>query len=281
MSKGADAALVRRIEELLAADPGVSWSVSISRDGQVLAEVNADLVLRTASMGKVFLLAEVARRIELGSLDRQAWLRAEQVGMVADSGLWQFFSGVPLTVEALAVLVAAVSDNLATNVLLAEVGLDSVQQRSDELGMEGTRMLDSIRDARSPEDPIAPSVGTARDFARYMALMHAGRLLSIPISRQLRSWLALGTDLSMVASALRLDPLAHSEDRWQLANKTGTDAGVRADAGAFESEGSTWAYAVIANWPADDVNRLAEVIDGMRRMGRALVDAAVLIDEAG
>ena len=271
MSQGAEAVLARCLGELLAADPGVRWSVSISREGQVLAEVNADLVLRTASMGKVFLLAEIARRIELGSLDGQAWLRADREATVADSGLWQFFGDLPLTVEALAVLVAAVSDNLATNVLLAEVGLDSVQRLSDELGMDRTRMLDRIRDARSLDDPIAPSVGTARDFARFMELMGAGRLLSIPISRRLRSWLALGTDLSMVASALRLDPLAHLEDRWQLANKTGTDAGVRADAGIFEYRGSTWAYAVIANWSSDDPDCYRGVVDGMRDIGSAVL----------
>ena len=46
-------------------------------------------------------------------------------------------------------------------------------------------------------------------------------------------WLNLDTDMSMVAGAFGLDPLAHTApDRgWWLAHKTGTDTGIRADVG--------------------------------------------------
>ena len=58
----------------------------------------------------------------------------------------------------------------------------------------------------------------------------------MPVSRRLRRWLSANTDLSMVASAFCLDPLAHFEpDRGiMLVNKTGTNAGVRADAGRVD-----------------------------------------------
>jgi beta-lactamase class A len=52
----------------------------------------------------------------------------------------------------------------------------------------------------------------------------------------------------MVASALDLDPLAHAEGQPRLFNKTGTDHGIRADAGVIDSGHGSWAYAVIANW---------------------------------
>ena len=49
-------------------------------------------------------------------------------------------------------------------------------------------------------------------------------------------WLGLGCDLSMVASAFNLDPLARTTMTrgFTLVNKTGTAAGVRADVGFVE-----------------------------------------------
>lgn len=239
------------------APSGVRWSLSVRRDGSPCAEIAPRAIMRTASMGKVFLLAEVARRFVDGSLDPDQPLVATTVAPVADSGLWQHFRDVPLSAAAAAVLVGSVSDNLATNVLLDLVGTDSVRQMSDQLGMPGTRMLDRIRDVRLPGDPPDPSVGCAADLAdfmgmvssgNFMGMVSSGNLLSQQVSNRVRGWLASGTDLSMVASAFDLDPLAHADDQPRLFNKTGTDHGIRADAGVIDLGHGSWSYAVIANW---------------------------------
>ena len=87
-------------------------------------------------------------------------------------------------------------------------------------------------------------------------------------------WLAAGCDLSMVGSAFMLDPLAHAQpDRgFRLVNKTGTDEGVRADAGFVEGPGGSASYAVIANWePGED--RREPAIERMRELGGQLREA--------
>ena len=63
--------------------------------------------------------------------------------------------------------------------------------------------------------------------------MGLGDAVSTSVSSQVLGWLATGVDLSMVGAAFGLDPLAHAvPDRGiSLHNKTGTDAGVRADVG--------------------------------------------------
>ena len=73
--------------------------------------------------------------------------------------------------------------------------------------------------------------------------------------------MATGTDLSMVASAFREDPLAHAQG---VRNKTGTDDGVRADVG-YRGDLS---YAVLANWDPAAGDATAEVMDGMRAIGQ-------------
>ena len=87
----------------------------------------------------------------------------------------------------------------------------------------------------------------------------------------MRDWLSLGTDLSMVASAFGLDPLAHRDvDRGVvLWNKTGTDGGVRADVGAVRSGARAIAYAVLAEWESGAAPSARDtVLDAMRETGR-------------
>lgn len=262
------------VEQAIAAVPRVRWSIAITHDGRTLAAVHEHTRLRTASMGKVFLLVEVARRFADGSLDPTTRLDTQGVEPVADCGLWQHFPEVPLTVGAAAVLVASVSDNLATNVLLDLVSLTAVSYVSEALGMPESAMLDRIRDERTGEHPVAPSMGRAIDLAHFMEQAWHGNVLDDRVGNQVRHWLSLGTDLSMVAGAFNLDPLAHAATGPRLINKTGTDAGVRADAGAICADGGCLSYAVIANWTEDPghVSAADEVMAALRAIGTCLRD---------
>lgn len=261
------------IDDAIAATRGsVRWSVRVMHDGEIVADIDSATTLPTASMGKVFLLAEVARRIADGSLDPSERMHALPNEMVADSGLWQHLTEPTLSVASLAVLVASVSDNIAANVLLRRVGLADVQRVSDDLGMPQTRVLDGIRDNRGPEHPSAPSVGRADDLARLMSLVAGGEALGPIVSGTLAGWLSLNSDLSMVASALGLDPLAHAarEQGVRLFNKTGTDAGVRADAGHVAGSQGGVSYAAIAVWQPDGPELASSVMASMRRIGDAV-----------
>ena len=82
----------------------------------------------------------------------------------------------------------------------------------------------------------------------------------------------------MVASAFGLDPLSHAEpDRGlTLWNKTGTDAGVRADVGLVRTPDAAFSYAAIANWRVSDPRD--EVLGTMAEVGRVMkqrLDASV------
>src|SRR5699024_10317019 len=68
---------------------GTTWSVRVRRGGTdgVVAEHEPGRRLRTASVGKILLLLEVASRIGEGSLSPVAPLSRRSVPWVADSGL--------------------------------------------------------------------------------------------------------------------------------------------------------------------------------------------------
>ena len=248
---------------------GTTWSIDIRLDGGRLHGHDADRLLRTASLGKVFLLVEVADRIERGLLDPAAPLSRDRVSPVADSGLWQHLATPELPVVDAAVLVGAVSDNWATNALLDLVGLEAVHERARQLAPGGSVLHDLVRDVRTAEQPATLSEGCASDWVALFDRLVAGSVVSPAVSGRVLGWLATGTDLSMVASALVLDPLAHvGTDRGvRLWNKTGTDSSVRADAGAVRGPAGLVSYAVLVNWERGDDRPRTAVMAAMRALG--------------
>ena len=262
------------LTRLLARAPGVRWGVCLQVDGRSVAEVAPTDVLPTASVGKVLLLIEVARRIEAGLLDPGLRLAPVPDDRAADSGLWQHLDEPALSVASLAVLVASVSDNLATNVLLREVGIDAVAEVAVQCGLEDTRLLDRIRDRRDADHPAAPSVGSAVELTRLMAGVASGEVVSPAVSARVAGWLALDVDTSMVAGGLALDPLAHLDGPMRLFHKTGWDVGVRADVGHVDGPRAAISYAVLAAWDPGDRDASVAVLDTMRALGGLVGEAA-------
>ncbi|WP_265445719.1 serine hydrolase [Flexivirga meconopsidis] len=253
----------------------LSWSayaVSLARpDAPPILDESADLVLKTASVGKLLLLGEVARRLESGVLQADRRVSKQDAQFVRDSGLWHLLDQQDLTVLDACRLVGAVSDNLATNVLIDLVGLGAVQDFGASIGAPPMELLDYVsdvpREQRGPGTPPTLSRASARSLVGFLTALQAG-----VVSPLVGEWMSLNTDLSMVASAFLDDPLAHNEiggdDQPGLRNKTGTDDGIRADVGIVTNGSDTVAYAVVANWAGDDAAPgLATVMSRMREHG--------------
>lgn len=252
---------------------GVRWSAAVAdaESGSVIAAFSPDERLATASVGKVFLLLELAHRIRRRELDPLTRLDRRDIDLVHDSGLWQHLASDELPVADLAVLVASVSDNLATNALVRHLGLAMIQRWPDRLGLADTQLFDVVRDVRASEHPPCLSTATAAELLHLLHVLATDRLPESGTGPMVLGWLAAGTDLSMAAAAFGLDPLAHTEhDRGvRLINKTGTDDGVRADVGIVFGQQRTLSYAVLANWTpssARDPERDA-VLSAMRHVG--------------
>ena len=173
-----------------------------------------DVARRTASVGKVLLLIAVARLIADDRLDPEMTTTRLPADAVADSGLWQHLRQQSLSVLDLAVLVGAISDNLATNVLLRLVGIASTAAVAELLDLEVTRLHDRVRDIRGPQDPPTLSTGTAAELAGLFGRLHRGRALGPAVSTRVLDWLNLDSDTSMVAGAF-------VSIRWRTLRQTG------------------------------------------------------------
>ncbi|GAA2226551.1 class A beta-lactamase-related serine hydrolase [Herbiconiux moechotypicola] len=256
--------------------------------GRVLFSVDDHLSVPTASIGKVLLLIEVAARITSrdggraaaayrGSAGDRAVPGPEALSIlnrtpadtVGDSGLWQHLHVPALPVADLAALVGATSDNLATNVLLRRIGLDAVRARGESLGLRRTLLLDIVREERGPDDAPQLSVGSARELANLFRRLERGEVVDEATSALVRGWLSLNTDLSMVGGAFGLDPLAHgsADHGIALVNKTGTDAGVRSEAGFVIGPSAGVAYAATMRFNDTGVSARLAVLEAMHTLG--------------
>ncbi|MFC6705297.1 serine hydrolase [Flexivirga alba] len=259
---------------------GINWSVLAVRldqpDAEPWIEQSSDLVLKTASVGKLLVLGDVARRIDGGELAADQRVSKTEARFVRDSGLWHALDQEELTVVDACRLVGAVSDNLATNVLIDLVGLDAVAAYGDSIGAKPMEMLDYVsgeaRDLSVPGTPPTLSRASAASLVHYLRRLYDGT-----VSPRVEEWMSLSTDLSMVAAAFGEDPLAHNTigepGHPRLINKTGTDDGIRADVGLVRDGARAVGYAVIANWPTDESPPgLASVMERMRRIGAEIRD---------
>ncbi|MHB1172968.1 MAG: serine hydrolase [Lacisediminihabitans sp.] len=252
----------------------MSASVIDLQTGLMILSIDDRIVLPTASVGKILLLIEVSARISGRDFTGYGILDKAQHDAVGNSGIWKYLQAPALPVSDLAALVGATSDNLATNVLLRQVGLDAVRARTESLGLARTALLDLVRDNRGPDDAPQLSVGSTAELAWLFSALSRGQIVDQVTSQRVLGWLSLNADLSMVASAFGLDPLSHrSADHGILmVNKTGTDAGVRSEVGIFRGPRAGVAYAVTVQFADAGLQARLRVLDAMRTVGYDLLE---------
>ncbi|MEU9605911.1 serine hydrolase [Streptomyces sp. NPDC048057] len=241
--------------------------------------VDDTAVLPVASASKLLLLAEVARRLETGELTPGQPVAVAPSDVVHGTGLLCRLGRSGWTVEDLCWLTASVSDNTATNALLRLVGLDATATLAADLAVDGLALNDRVRDERGPGDPPVFATGTARSLAELVAHAARSTLTSPGASRRLLHWMRSNTDHGLVPALVAHDPYATCFPEplpggLLVANKTGTDPGVRADAGILIGARRV-AYAVVAHWDTalgDSTERAA--VHAIRDVGRTLADYA-------
>ncbi|MGF3056272.1 serine hydrolase [Microbacterium sp. YY-01] len=236
----------RTLRQLAASGAQVSVHI-IDLDSGVDVFTGDDHVsLPVAGIGVVPLLIEVAAMIDQGTLDPLEIVERAELDPVTTSGLWRHLHAPALPIADLAVLAAAAGDPLAVNALLDRVGHERVRNRLASLGLRRTALLDRVRDHRGPDDAPNLAVGSTREIASLFAAIVNSTAVNPAVSAQVAEWLSLNHDLSLVASALGLDPFAHENDSHGLLfiNKTGRDRGIRSEAGVLAGPRAGIAYAL-------------------------------------
>ena len=107
--------------------------------------LNADEVFPTASMVKLGILLELFRQAEAGELKLDELRTVGTKDKTGGSGLLENMAAdVTLSLYDIAVLMNAISDNSATNVLIDRLGIERINHAMCEAGMQHTHLYRKI-----------------------------------------------------------------------------------------------------------------------------------------
>jgi beta-lactamase class A len=138
-------ALAPKLERLAAHMPGiVAISIADLSGGHVIA-INGDVNLPAASTIKIPVMVEVFRQIAQGRFTRATTVALKDRDRDCGYGnLCDAHWGTRFTVDALLWLMITRSDNTAANMLIRRVGRQNVNATMAGLGLDQTRLGDSI-----------------------------------------------------------------------------------------------------------------------------------------
>lgn len=163
---------------------GFSGKIAVYADdlkGNVIA-IDAQEEFESASCIKSYILAEFYRQVHLGKLDPNSILEYSQDNYVEGSGVLRALdTGVKLTAKNFATLMIIVSDNIATNVMIDLLGLDSINETCRELGFAQTTLHNKL----DFEKYSRLGTTTPQDYGRLFTLVAQGQLWSREISREM------------------------------------------------------------------------------------------------
>ncbi len=191
--------------------------------------LHADEVFPQASSIKIAVLAELyhqegqAEQGVSGKARLADSYTVQKSDLVTGSGIVTGLTpGVTrLTNRDLAVLMVAVSDNSATNVLIDRVGMSSVNAFLESLGLRNTRLRRRMMDLKAAEEG-RENVSTPREMMALLEALYRGRVLGKELTADFLVVLSTPKD-SKIA---RLLP-----DDVRVADKPGELEGVRNDSG--------------------------------------------------
>jgi len=238
----------------------VAWV--LTKDGETVASESADRPLAIGSTFKLWVLDAYRRAVEAGELTREQVVTLAARHVSWPSGLLQDVPpGLPLTLESVATLMMAQSDNTATDLMIDVLGRKAIEANSPFDPLLTT--VDLFRLRMQPELEQRFSVGDAAERRSVLASLSPGPLPKepedIPGPLDGAEWYA--TPLQVCAAlervagepATRVPTGVVPHDGWQqVTDKPGGEPGVLSlNARLVGDDGTIWCLASIWNGERD------------------------------
>lgn len=242
------------LEEIADAVPGVLGVQVLDLTSGERFAVNESLVFPQGSAIKVAVLTALYVRHARGELDVNRRVPVRAADRVGGSGyLTHFGDGTSeLALHDLAVFMITISDNMATNILIDQVGMANVTRIMAELGFPSTKLQ---RKMIRPEESAKgnENLSTPAEAAALMA-----RILTcdLPMPE------ALCREMRAVLEIPHEGPIQDAIPRGiTVGQKTGGITGVRTNWGYVDLRGRPFALAVMGNYGDSD-----EISDAIREV---------------
>ena len=205
---------------------------------------HADEVFPTASSIKVALLAEMYRQAQSAKLNLNDIYTVRKEDDVEDS---RIFNGLTpeltkLTLRDLAQMIAAVSDNAATNILIDRVGMQNVNSLLQSLSLTKTKLQRKMIDINAAKEG-RENLATPREFMMLMEAIYRNRVVNKELT----------TDLINLLATQKSSPIQRAlGESVKTADKDGELDAVRADIGIVYAPNRPFVVAVMTTYLKDD-----------------------------
>lgn len=190
-----------------------------------------DEPFETASTIKVYILAALFDAIEQGKASLKDMLTCEERFWIDGSGiLGSLEVGTTLSVKNVATLMIIVSDNIATNMLIDYLGIDSINACIQKLDCKDTKLHNVLDFAKYHQ----LGTTTPRDYASMFVRIANRTLVSPEASQQMWEILSQQHYNSMIVKSLPqfyVDPDNYDEQLFWFASKSGSMNACRNDGG--------------------------------------------------
>ena len=145
-------------------------------------EIGADEEFETASTIKAFILAVLYLQVSRGKASLDDFITYEESQFVDGSGMLRALGvGAKLKVKDTATMMIICSDNIATNMVIDYLGLDTINACIKELGFEHTVLHNPLHFDRYRD----LGTTTPRDYAALFAQVAKGTLVSPEASAEM------------------------------------------------------------------------------------------------
>jgi len=243
-------AAVRQIGTEFSGTVGV-WGKHLSSNEEL--HVDADAEFESASSIKVLIMAAAFDLVRRGRARLQESLVYERGQFVRGSGiLREMTPGARFSLRDIIVLMIAVSDNVATNMLIDRVGgVDAVNTLARRLGLHTTTLLSRLRIGSG-----ARQQGVGRTTAHEMGMLYErlyrGQCIGENEDRAMVDILLRQQYNTLLTRYLPYEILNGDEQPdLRIASKSGTWTGSRCDGGIFFGPHGDWILCVYSGGCTD------------------------------
>lgn len=194
--------------------------------------LNADEVMQTASLIKLAVMVEAYRQADAKKVDLAKTVTLTKDDKVPGSGVLtsHFSDGATFPLKDAIRLMIVFSDNTATNLVLDQTGIKTVNDTTKEFGLPETRINAKVFKGSTtsvdPERTKKYSLGstTANDCVKLLELIHTEKAASAESCKTMLTHLKACDDKSQLVRSLPSGTVvAHKSG---MTNKVRTDAGI-------------------------------------------------------
>lgn len=234
-------------------------------DSGEITQLNADTPMPTASLIKLAIMVATYKQVEAGKANLDTMVTLKKEDKVPGSGILtkNFSEGASFPLKDAIRLMIAYSDNTATNLVLDQVGIATVNQVIEALGYPNTKInakvfkgsTTSVAPERTKEFGLGST--TARETVELLEKIHQGKAASQESCKAVLEHLKHCEDKDMLPR--------HLPPGTALAQKTGAVSDARTAGGIIYFKGGPIAICVLTTGNKDKSwgrNNSAEILLG-------------------